>query len=50
VRQTLDERGSGEKAVHLLLELTRRHPAFQELARDGRLMACLGPLIGAVYQ
>lgn len=49
VSQALDEQGSGEKAVHLL-ELTRRHPAFEELAGDGRLMACLRPLIGADIQ
>jgi phytanoyl-CoA hydroxylase len=45
IQSALEENGIKHRTVHLL-ELTVRHPAFLELARDPRIMACIQPLIG----
>ena len=49
IQSTLEEMGIKERTVHLL-ELTVRHPAFLELARDPRVMGCIEPLLGPDIQ
>ncbi|MBT5060011.1 MAG: phytanoyl-CoA dioxygenase family protein [Gemmatimonadetes bacterium] len=41
----VDERGGSERTVHLL-EITRRHPEFNQLSYDERILSRLRPLIG----
>jgi ectoine hydroxylase-related dioxygenase (phytanoyl-CoA dioxygenase family) len=45
IQKTLEEMGIKHRTVHLL-EMTIRHPAFLELARDPRIVGCITPLIG----
>ena len=49
IQSALEERGIKHQTVHLL-ELTRLHPAFLELARDPRIIGCIQPLIGEDIQ
>src|SRR5258708_3183715 len=49
IQLALEEGGIKERTVHLL-ELTVRHPAFLELARDLRVINCIQPLIGEDIQ
>jgi len=45
VRKSLKERGADEHIVHLL-EITAKHEAFKELARDPRITKFIAPLLG----
>lgn len=49
IRATLEDMGIKNKTVHML-ELTTRHPAFLELARDPRIIGCIEPLLGPDIQ
>ncbi len=49
IQSALEEQGIKQRTVHLL-ELTVRHPAFLELARDPRVVACIQPLLGENIQ
>lgn len=49
IQTALEEGGIKHKTVHLL-ELTTRHPAFLELARDPAIIAAIRPLLGADIQ
>lgn len=49
VRKQLKERGADEHCVHLL-EITAKHDAFKELARDNRITSRLAQLIGEDIQ
>ena len=49
IQTALEEGGIKTRTVHLL-ELTVRHPAFLELARDPRITACLQALLGENVQ
>ncbi|MCE0523222.1 MAG: phytanoyl-CoA dioxygenase family protein [Methylacidiphilales bacterium] len=49
IQTTLEEMGIKSRTVHLL-EITTRHPAFLELARDPRVMDCIRPLLGEDIQ
>ena len=49
IQTALEEGGIKHQTVHLL-ELTVRHPAFLELARDPRIIACIQPLLGEDIQ
>jgi len=49
IQTALEEAGIKQRTVHLL-ELTVRHPAFLDLARDPRVIACIQPLIGEDIQ
>ena len=49
IQSALEEGGIKTKTVHLL-ELTVRHPAFLELARDLRVIASITPLLGEDIQ
>lgn len=49
IQSELEEMGIKHRTVHLL-ELTVRHPAFLELARDPRVIACIEPLLGPNIQ
>jgi phytanoyl-CoA hydroxylase len=49
IQSALEAGGIKHQTVHLL-ELTVRHPAFLELARDPRIMGCIQPLIGEDIQ
>ncbi len=49
IQTALEEQGIKHRTVHLL-ELTVRHPAFLDLARDPRIIACIQPFIGEDIQ
>lgn len=49
IQSALEEGGIKTKTVHLL-ELTVRHPAFFDLARDPRIVAAIQPLLGENIQ
>jgi len=49
IQSELEAGGIKHQTVHLL-ELTTRHPAFHDLARDPRIMACIRPLLGEDIQ
>ena len=49
IQETLEKQGIKHRTVHLL-ELTMRHPAFLELARNPRIMDCIRPLLGEDIQ
>jgi ectoine hydroxylase-related dioxygenase (phytanoyl-CoA dioxygenase family) len=49
IQSALEAEGIRHKTVHLL-ELTTRHPAFLDLARDSRLVAFLRDLLGPDVQ
>lgn len=49
IQSALEEQGIRQRTVHLL-ELTVRHPAFLELARDPRIVASIRPLLGENIQ
>jgi phytanoyl-CoA hydroxylase len=49
VKRDLKQRGGDETIVHLL-EITAKHPAFLELARDKRIGDLIAPLIGENIQ
>jgi len=49
IQEALKGSGIHDRTVHLL-ELTVRHPAFLDLARDPRIIACIQPLIGGDIQ
>ena len=49
IQTVLAEKGIKHQTVHLL-ELTKRHPAFLNLARDPRIVGAIQPLLGEDIQ